>query len=167
MAQRFIEVDRATPYLLPPSVDEWVEGKHLARFVVDVVDQLNLSALESQYAGGGQKAYHPSLLVAVLFYGYATGVYSSRALERATHDSVAFRYLCANQHPDHDKGWRSVEVKNVAIQLHGDTALSMGNVSITDKSGKVTTVDKTWGYVRDDKGALRIVLHHSSLPVSK
>lgn len=65
------------------------------------------------------------------------------------------------------KGWRSVEIHNSAIQLHGETALSMGNVSITDKAGKVTTVDKTWGYVRDDKGALRIVLHHSSLPVAK
>lgn len=65
------------------------------------------------------------------------------------------------------KGWRSVEIRNHAIQLHGSTALSMGNVLLTDKHGKVTTVDKTWGYVRDDKGALRIVLHHSSLPVSK
>ncbi len=64
-------------------------------------------------------------------------------------------------------GWRSVEIRNAAVQLHGKTALSMGNVMITDKTGKVTTVDKTWGYVRDDKGALRIVLHHSSLPVSK
>jgi hypothetical protein len=64
------------------------------------------------------------------------------------------------------KGWRSVEIKNVAIQLLGDTAISMGNVMLTDKNGKVTTVDKTWGYVRDDKGALRIVLHHSSLPVT-
>jgi len=63
------------------------------------------------------------------------------------------------------KGWRSAEIRNVAIQLHGNTALSMGNVLLTDKTGKVTTVDKTWGYVRDDKGALRIVLHHSSLPV--
>lgn len=65
------------------------------------------------------------------------------------------------------KGWRAVEIKNVAIQLRGDTAISMGNVALTDKTGKVTTVDKTWGYARDDKGALRIVLHHSSLPVSK
>lgn len=65
------------------------------------------------------------------------------------------------------KGWRSVEIRNAAIQLHGETAISMGNVMITDKTGKVTTVDKTWGYVRDDKGALRIVLHHSSLPVAK
>lgn len=65
------------------------------------------------------------------------------------------------------KGWRAVEIQNIAIQLRGDTALSMGNVILTDKNGKVTTVDKTWGYTRDDKGALRIVLHHSSLPVSK
>ena len=65
------------------------------------------------------------------------------------------------------KNWRSVEIGNAAIQLHGDTAMSIGNVSMTDKNGKVTTVDKTWGYVRDDKGALRIVLHHSSLPFTK
>lgn len=65
------------------------------------------------------------------------------------------------------KGWRSVEIRNAAIQLHGETALSMGNLMITDKNGKVTTVDKTWGYARDDKGSLRIVLHHSSLPVTK
>lgn len=64
------------------------------------------------------------------------------------------------------KGWRKVEVKNVGIHLHGNTATSMGNVSITDKNGKVTTVDKTWGYVKDDQGNLRIVLHHSSLPYS-
>lgn len=62
------------------------------------------------------------------------------------------------------KGWRSFSVTNSAIQLHGNTAMSIGNVSVTDKAGKTTTVDKTWGYVRDDQGNLRIVLHHSSLP---
>jgi hypothetical protein len=62
------------------------------------------------------------------------------------------------------KGWRSFEVNNAAIQLNGNTALSMGNVSVTDKAGKVTTVDKTFGYVKDSTGNLRIVLHHSSLP---
>ena len=62
------------------------------------------------------------------------------------------------------KGWRSFEVNNAAIQLNGNTALSMGNVSVTDKTGKVTTVDKTFGYVKDSTGNLRIVLHHSSLP---
>ena len=62
------------------------------------------------------------------------------------------------------KGWRAVNITNAGIHLHGNSALSMGNVSITDKSGKTTTVDKTWGYARDDQGNLRIVLHHSSLP---
>ena len=64
------------------------------------------------------------------------------------------------------KGWRSYEIENAGILIYGDTAISMGNVRITDSKGAVTVVDKTWGYHRDDKGALRIVLHHSSLPYS-
>jgi transposase len=88
--------------LLPPSVDEWLPGDHLARFVVEIVDELDLSALASQYRGSGCAAYHPQMLSALLIYGYATGTYSSRAIERACHDSVAFRYIAANTHPDHD-----------------------------------------------------------------
>jgi len=64
------------------------------------------------------------------------------------------------------KGWKAVESKNAAIQLHGKTAMTIGNVMFTDSTGKVTTVDKTWGYLKDDKGNVRIVLHHSSLPYS-
>lgn len=65
------------------------------------------------------------------------------------------------------KGWRSYKVENVGIHLNRNTALSMGKVHLTDKTGKTTTVDKTWGYVRDAKGNLRIHLHHSSLPYQK
>lgn len=64
------------------------------------------------------------------------------------------------------KGWKKVEVQNAAIFLAGDVATSMGNVSFTDKDGKVTTVDKTWKFKKDDAGKLRIVVHHSSLPYS-
>jgi transposase len=99
---RFIPVDRQTDYLLPPSVDEWLPDEHLARFVVDVVEQLDLSSLTQQYAGRGHKAHHPAVLLSLLIYGYATGVISSRKIERATYDSIAFRYLAANTHPDHD-----------------------------------------------------------------
>jgi len=99
---RFIPTDRKTPYLLPPSVDDWLGEDHLARFVVEVIDQLDLSRLTRQYAGRGSAAHHPATLLALLVYGYATGVFSSRRLERATYDSVAFRYLAANTHPDHD-----------------------------------------------------------------
>ncbi len=62
------------------------------------------------------------------------------------------------------KGWKSVEIKNAAVFIAGDVATSMGNVMITDKNGKVTTVDKTWKFLKDDSGKLRIVVHHSSLP---
>lgn len=98
----FIFTDRKTDYLLPPSLDDWLTEDHLARFVVEVVDQLDISNLTRQYAGRGSKAYHPATLLALLVYGYATGVFSSRKLERATYDSVAFRYISAGSHPDHD-----------------------------------------------------------------
>ena len=98
----FRPIDRATPYLLPPSVDDWLPKDHLARFVVDIVDQLDLSALSAQYRGSGSAAYHPALMLGLLVYGYATGVYSSRRIEAATHESIAFRYIAANEQPDHD-----------------------------------------------------------------
>jgi transposase len=99
---RFIAVDRDTAYLLPPSVDEWLPQDHLARFVVEVIDQMDLSELVLQYAGRGSDAYHPAMLLGLLVYGYATGVHSSRKIERACHDSVAFRFIAANTQPDHD-----------------------------------------------------------------
>lgn len=102
MGHHFVSVDRSTPFLLPPSLQEWLPEDHLARFVVEVVDQLDLTPLEKAYAGRGSKAYHPGMLLALLFYGYATGIFSSRKLEAATYDSIAFRFICANTHPDHD-----------------------------------------------------------------
>jgi len=99
---KFRPFDRETPYLLPPSLDEWLPQKHLARFVAEVIDGLDLSALSRSYRGTGSASYHPALLLGVLVYGYATGVFSSRKLERATYDSVAFRFIAANEHPDHD-----------------------------------------------------------------
>lgn len=102
MGGRFVNVDRDTPYLLPPSVQEWLPEGHLARFVVEVVEQLDLGKFTRAYAGRGSDALPPSMMVALLFYGYATGVYSSRRLERETYDSVAMRFVAGNQHPDHD-----------------------------------------------------------------
>ena len=98
----FRQCDRDTPYLLPPSVDDWLPKDHLARFVVDTVEQLDLSALIRQYRGAGSAAYHPAVLLALLLYGYATGTFGSRRIEQATHDSLAFRFIAANSHPDHD-----------------------------------------------------------------
>jgi transposase len=98
----FRSIDRQTGYLLPPSVDEWLPERHLARFVVEVIDGLNLGRMSGAYRGSGSASYHPRMLLGLLVYGYATGVFSSRKLERATYDSVAFRFIAANDHPDHD-----------------------------------------------------------------
>ena len=87
---------------MPPSVQDWLPEQHLARFVVEVVAKLDLHELKMPYTGVGSEAFNPEMLLAMLFYGYATGVFSSRKLEQATHDSIAFRYIAANTHPDHD-----------------------------------------------------------------
>jgi transposase len=100
--KNFRPVDRDTGFLMPPSVDEWLPEKHLARFVVEVIAGLDLRAMVGSYRGSGEASYHPTILLGILVYGYATGVFSSRKLERATYDSVAFRFVAANQHPDHD-----------------------------------------------------------------
>jgi transposase len=98
----FRTINRDTSFLLPPSVDEWLPQRHLARFVVEVIDGLDLSELVKAYRGSGSASYHPAMLLGLLVYGYATKVFSSRAIERATYDSVAFRYIAGNEHPDHD-----------------------------------------------------------------
>ncbi len=98
----FRTIDRETGFLLPPSVDEWLPEKHLARFVVEVMEGLDLRTMSGSYRGSGSASYHPRMLLGILVYGYATGIFSSRKLERATYDSVAFRFIAANDHPDHD-----------------------------------------------------------------
>src|SRR5271156_1451286 len=98
----FRPIDRDTDFLLPPSVDEWLPQRHLARFVVEVIAGLDLRAMTGSYRGSGEASYHPKLLLGIIIYGYATGVFSSRKLERASYDSVAFRFIAANEHPDHD-----------------------------------------------------------------
>jgi len=103
--KRFRVCDLDQPYLLPPSLQDWLPENHLARFIAEVSNELNLSVIYAEYDrkdGRGLAAYHPLLLTRLLLYGYAVGVTSSRRIEKATHEDVAFRYLAANQHPDHD-----------------------------------------------------------------
>jgi transposase len=99
---RFRPINRDIDFLLPPSVQEWLPEGHLARYVVEVVEGLDLRELERAYAGRGSPPYHPATLFSLLIYGYATGCFSSRKIERATYDSLAFLFIAANAHPDHD-----------------------------------------------------------------
>jgi len=89
-------------YLLPPSLREWLPEEHLAWFILDVVSELDLSSIERSIQSKdarGQRSYHPSMMVALLVYGYCTGVYSSRRIERACQEDVAFRVIAGNEQP--------------------------------------------------------------------
>jgi transposase len=105
MSKRFRECSLDQPFLMPPSLQDWLPEDHLARFIAEVVDTLDLSAIYAPYGrkdGRGLAAYHPLMLTRLLLYAYATGRASSRQIEQGTHDDLAFRYLAADQHPDHD-----------------------------------------------------------------
>jgi transposase len=105
VSKRFRTCDLDQVFLLPPSLQDWVPEDHLARFVADITDQLDLSGILAVYQrkdGRGMAAYHPVMMVRLLLYGYCRGIVSSRKIERATYEDVAFRYLAADQHPDHD-----------------------------------------------------------------
>jgi transposase len=102
MAVRFVNIDHDTPLLLPPDMRDWVPENHLVHFVMAAVDELDLSAVAVNERGTGSEQYPPRMLLGLLIYSYATGVFSSRQIERCTYDSVATRLLCADTHPDHD-----------------------------------------------------------------
>jgi transposase len=104
MGQNFFPDTIDQTLLFAPSLHDWLPEAHLARFLVDVVSALDLSAIYASYAekdGRGQAAYAPEMMVRLLLYGYANGVYSSRKIQARTFEDVAFRYLSGDQHPDH------------------------------------------------------------------
>lgn len=103
MAYNLIPCDRDQQFLMPPSLDDWFPKDHLARLVVDVVGMLDLSPFYARRRddGWGRAAYDPKMMVALLIYAYATGTRSSRKIETRLIDDVAFRFIAANEAPDH------------------------------------------------------------------
>ena len=142
MNKRFRSCSHDQPFLLPPSLQDWLPENHLARFIADVMNELDLSSICASYErsdGRGLAAYHPVLMARLLLYGYCIGNTSSRKIEQATYDNVAFRYLSADQHPDHDTlaAFRQEHVKALAelfvqaLRLCQKAGLvKLGNVSI-------------------------------------
>ena len=91
MAARYIIVDHDTPLLLTPDLREWVPENHLVHFIMDAVEQLDLGAAKVNEGGTGDAQYPPGMLLALLIYSYATGMFSSRAIERASYENVAVK----------------------------------------------------------------------------
>lgn len=105
MNKRFRTCALDQPYLLPPSLQDWLPERHLARFIAEVLDELDLGSIYAHYErkdGRGLAAYHPVMLTRVLLYAYCIGMTSSRRIEKATYEDLAIRFLAADQHPDHD-----------------------------------------------------------------
>lgn len=102
MPARLVNIDRDTPLLLPPDLRDWVPQDHLSHYIIDVVDGLPLTALHLNERGTGKEQFPPRMMLALLIYCYASGTFSSRAIERATYTDVAVRYLSGDTHPDHD-----------------------------------------------------------------
>jgi transposase len=103
MAQNFMECDREQGWLMAPSVRDWLPEGHLAWFLLDLVEGLDLSAIIGRYRrdGNGRPAHHPRMMVALLLYAYSVGELSSRRIERRCVEDVAFRVIAANRVPDH------------------------------------------------------------------
>lgn len=102
---RFIEYDPSKPLELPPDIRTWLPEDHLALFISDVVDTLDLREITEEYLHlqGGHPAYHPAMMLKLLFYGYCIGIRSSRRIEQKTFEDVAFRVLSCDSHPDHSR----------------------------------------------------------------
>ena len=156
----FKPIQRDTNYLFPPSMNDWLPEHHLARFVVEIVEQLDLKAMESVYGTSGSAPFHPALLLSILVYGYATGVFSSRKLENATYDSVAFRFVAANEHPDHDtlntfrkRFLSQIEVLMVQVLLIARTlgVLNLGRIALDGSKLKANASKHSalsYGYIK-------------------
>jgi transposase len=117
MGQRFVACDREQSFLMPPDVREWLPPRHLAWFVIDAVAEMNLDGFYAAYRvdGRSRPPYDPAMMVALLLYAYARGIRSSRVIERACQEDVAFRVLAAQQRPDHATIARFVERHETAI----------------------------------------------------
>lgn len=139
MPRTFKTADYATTLKLTVSLEDAVPPNHLARFIVDVIAQLDLSAIYARYGGRGGEAIAPEVLLALLFYGYATGLFSSRKIEKATYESLPFRFLGGGLHPDHDTlaSFRKTflpELKDLFVQIlllaQAAGVLKLGNLSL-------------------------------------
>ena len=121
------------------SLEEALPSNHLARFVVDVIAQLDLAPIDAQYALTGGEPIAPEILLGLLFYGYANGVFSSRKIEKATYESIPFRYIASGMHPDHDTiaNFRKTflgEIQELFVQIlllaQVAEVLKLGNISL-------------------------------------
>jgi transposase len=167
MSNQFLEIDRSEPILLPGEMEGWLDGNDLARFIVDLVEVLDTQEIEGAYRGGGSAPYPPKMLLALLFYCYAKGIFSSRKIERATYELIPVLYITGGTHPDHDSintfrqrflaQFEALFVQ-VLVMAHDLGVLRLGDVSL-DGSKIDANASKhhamSWAYAEQLEAQLR------------
>jgi transposase len=142
MPARFVNLDRQTPMFLPCDLRDWVPADHIVHFILDAVEHIPTAHFHVNYRGTGSEQYPPTMMLALLIYCYATGRFGSRTIEAATHSDVAVRYLCANEHPDHDSICAFRAANKVAFQAAFVTVLQLAQQLRLTRVGTVS-VDGT------------------------
>src|SRR6266542_3540846 len=138
MPARFVTVDRQTPMFLPCDLREWLPASPIVHFILDAVEQLPLHHFHVNARGTGSEQYPPALMLALLIYCYATGRFGSRTIEAATYSDVAVRYLCANEHPDHDSICAFRAANKIAFQAAFVTVLQLAQELRLTRVGTVS-----------------------------
>jgi len=158
MSKKFILIDRQTAFSLPPDLEGWLPANSLARFIVEVVEQLNTTMIEGAYRGGGSAPYPPKMMLSLLFYCYANGIFSSRQIERASYELIPVIYITGNTHPDHNSinSFRQrflTELKEVFVQIlfvaHELGVFKLGEISLDGSKFKANASQHkamSWGY---------------------
>jgi transposase len=140
LSGKFIEIDREKEFM-PTEMDQWIPEDHLARFILEIVEKLDLSEIRASYSelARGQKAYPPEMMVALIFYCLVTGILSSRKMERATWESIPVRFITGDLHPDHDtiatfrnrmKGFLDKIFLEILLIAQAMGVLKLGTVSL-------------------------------------
>lgn len=176
MGQHYKECDRDQLFLLPPSMKEWLPEGHLAYFLVDLLEQIDLSEIEAYYvkdtqgkfkAASGARPYNPRMMTGLVLYGYAVGVMSSRKIERGCEEDLPFRVIAANQQPDHDtiSEFRRIHLKalqGLFVQVlrvcRAAGLVKLGHVAFDGTKVKANASKHkamSYGYMKEEESALR------------
>ena len=140
--KNFRDYDRSQRFLLPPDLSDWVADDDLAHFIIEAVERVELSSFHLSRTGSGKAQYHPHMMLALMIYCYASGIFSSRAIERATYRDVSVRFIAANNHPDHDTIAKFRRRNQVAISRAFEQVLLLASEAGLLKVGTVS-VDGT------------------------
>jgi transposase len=141
MAIRLVEIDRETPMMFPPSVQEWLPENHMARFIVDIIDKIDMSRFHINETGSGSEQYDPRMMVGLLIYCYATGIFGSRRIERATYTDIAVMYICGGKaHPEfsricafrreNEEAFKEVFTKVLMVAQNTGILKKIGGISV-------------------------------------